>query len=127
MRGDRFYIGGEGRLVAHTGFISDGCYHLYTIASPENPVLEYRRSLGLVRVSSEDSVYYLIDDRTESYIDISSYYDGRYNEQLIIYEWGNKSPPIDITPYLIDESEYLSLLDELLSGCTEFDMRPLKY
>jgi len=126
-RGDRFYIDGKGRLVAHTGFVSDGCYHLYTIASPENPLLEYRSSLGLTRVSSDDSVYYLIDDRTENYIDISSYYDGRYNEQLIIYEWGTGSSPIDLSPYLIDESEYRSLLDELLDGCSEFDMLPYEY
>lgn len=123
VRGDRFYMNGQGRLVAHTGHLSDGNSHLYYSGNSQESTLEYQPySLGSSRVSDEESVYYLIDDRTQSYIDISSYYDGRYNEELIINEWGSGSSTIDISPYLIDEGEYRLLLDELLDGYTEFDI-----
>jgi len=123
VRGDRFYINGQGGLVAHSGFLSDGSYHLYSSAFSKESTLEYQSySLGSSRLSDEENVYYLIDDRTQSYIDISSYYDGGYNEQLIIYEWGTGSSPIDISFYLIDESKYRSLLSELLYGYTELDI-----
>lgn len=122
VKGDRFYINGQGGLVAHSAHLSAGSYHLYHSGYSEESALEYQLySLGSSKVSDDDTSYYLIANRAQSYIDISNYYDGRRSEEFIVYEWATGEAPIGLSPYLIDEGEYRTLLGGLLEGYTEFE------
>jgi len=119
----KFYMNGQGGFIVCSGFFDEN-YHLYYGGFSEAATFEYQGySLGRTDISDQDAVYYLIEDREKSYSFISNYYDGRRNEEFRIWDDSSMDgTPIDLSPYLIDESEYRSLLDTMLEGYTELDI-----